>query len=99
MNKHTFYSNCVGWPSSDLESLDEMIEKEQEIDYKEMIEEVSLDQLHELFPFYVDCPLTIEKDWSVRFFRSTLHGKPCVFVRHSAIEYAFKRTEDINCNF
>jgi len=90
MNRYEFFNNCVSWDNSDVESLDEMIDQEEEISYEELTKHVTEEQLDEQFPFYRDCPLTLEKDWSVRYFKSTLHGKPCIFVRHSAIEYVFK---------
>jgi len=52
MNKFEYHNNCVEWPSSDIESLEDMIEKEEEITYDQLLEEVSLEQLHEVFPMY-----------------------------------------------
>ena len=89
MEKFRYYCNCVNWDSSDLEGLESIVDNSTEITYHEMLEEVSLEQLHDIFPFYEDCPLTMEKDWSVRYHRSEYNGKPCVYVLHSAIEYVF----------
>jgi hypothetical protein len=90
MNKRfTYYGNCVGWNPSDLESLENLIDKEEEVTFAELTENVSQEELDEVFPMYEDCPLTLEKDWHVRYFKSVLHGKPCYMVRHSAIEYVF----------
>jgi hypothetical protein len=88
--KYTYYGNCVTWDSSDLKSLGKLIDKEIEIEYSELTKNVSKEELDEVFPFYKEIPsLTLETDWSVRYFRSKLHGKVCYMVRHSAIEYVF----------
>ncbi len=90
MNKaFTYYGNCVNWDSSDLESLDYLVDNEEEVEYAELAANVSQEELDEIFPMYQDCPLTLESDWHVRYFKSTLHGKPCYMVRHSATEYVF----------
>jgi hypothetical protein len=31
----------------------------------------------------------LRDDWHVSYFRSTFRGKPCYYLRHSAIEYIF----------
>lgn len=31
--------------------------------------------------------LTLANDWHVRYYKSRYKGKPCYFIRHSAIEY------------
>lgn len=33
--------------------------------------------------------LTIGRDWAVAYYKSVYRGKPCYFVRHSAIEHIF----------
>lgn len=90
MSKFEYYNNCVSWDSSDAEGLEEVIDNAEEITYQEMIQEVSLEDLMEQFPFYEEMPITMEQDWSVKYFKSTLHGEPCVYVQHSATEYVFK---------
>ena len=86
-----YYNNCINWSNSELESLDNLIDNEKEISYQELIKFVSEEVLDETFPMYRDCPLTLEKDWSVRFFKSKLNGEECYMVRHSAIEYVFTK--------
>lgn len=88
----TYFNNCVSWNPSELESLEDLIDKEIEIEYAELTENVSQEELDSVFTMYEDCPLTLEKDWSVRYFKTELDGKLCYMVRHSAIEYVF-------CNF
>jgi hypothetical protein len=87
--KFTYYCNCVNWDNGDLESLEDLIDKEIEVEYAELEANVSKEQLDEVFPMYNNCPLTLEKDWHVRYFKTELHGKPAYMVRHSAIEYVF----------
>ena len=87
--RFTYYGNCVGWNPSDLKSLEKLIDKEKEVEYSELAANVSKEELDDVFPMYEGCPLTLEKDWHVRYFKSVLHGKPCYMVRHSAIEYVF----------
>jgi len=95
-SNYIYFNNCVNWDSSDLEGLEEVIDNEEEITYEEMLNEVSLDDLHEILPSYKDGlgGLTLKNDWHVRYAKSTLRGKPVVFVRHSATEYVFKRKRD-----
>lgn len=96
MSNYEYFNNCVNWERSDVDvGLEEVIDNAEEITYEEMINEVSLDDLHEVFPSYVEGlgGLTLKKDWSVRYFKSKLHGKPVVYVQHSAIEYVFKQKQ------
>jgi hypothetical protein len=86
---YRFYDNCVGWNPSDLESLEQMIDDGEEITYDELTEYVTEETLDKEFPMYRGCPLTLETDWHVHYFKSTLHGKHCVYVVHSCIEYVF----------
>jgi len=90
MNKaFTYYGNCVSWNPQHLKDLEKLIDKEVEIEYSELTANVSQEELDSVFPFYKDLPITLETDWSVRYFKSILFGKPCYMVRHSAIEYVF----------
>jgi len=94
MSKYEYFNNCVNWERSDVDvGLKEVIDNSEEITYEKMIKEVSLDDLHDIFPFYKEDlgGLTMKNDWNVRFFKSTLHGKPVVYVQHSTIEYVFKQ--------
>jgi hypothetical protein len=85
----TYFNNCVCWNPSELESLEDLIDNEIEIEYAELTENVSQAELDSVFTMYEDCPLTLEKDWHVRYFKSELNGELCYMVRHSAIEYVF----------
>ena len=77
MNKtFTYFNNCVSWNPS-------------EIEYAELTENVSQEELDSVFTMYKGCPLTLEKDWHVRYFKTKLNGELCYMVRHSAIEYVF----------
>lgn len=87
--KFVYYSNCVTWNPQHLEDLEKLIDEEVEIEYSELTANVSQKELDSIFPFYKDLPITLETDWSVKYFRSTLFGNTCYMVRHSAIEYVF----------
>jgi hypothetical protein len=84
-----YFNNCVNWNSSELESLENLIDDEIEIEYAELTENVSQEELDSVFTMYEGCPLTLEKDWHVRYFKTKLNGELCYMVRHSAIEYVF----------
>ena len=87
--KFKYFNNCVSWNPNELESLEKLIDDEIEIEYAELIENVSQCELDAVFPFYKDCSVTLETDWSVRYFKTKLNGKLCYMVRHSAIEHVF----------
>lgn len=87
--KFVYYSNCVMWNPKYAEDLEKLIDEEVEIDYEELTANVTQEELDSVFPMYEGSPLTLEKDWHVRYFKSELFGKVCYMVRHSAIEYVF----------
>lgn len=91
MRGYKFYSNCISWNTADLESLEDMIDNGEEIEYNELTEYVNEDVLDDVFTMYRDCPLSLEKDCNVRYFKSNVNGEHCVYVVHSAIEYVFKK--------
>ena len=78
--------NCVG---STAELISAMVEQAEEITYEELLQHVTQEELDSVFTMYEDCPLTLEKDWHVSYFKSIYDGEPCVYVCHSAIEYVF----------
>jgi hypothetical protein len=77
------------WNPKYAEDLEKLIDEEVEIDYEELTANVTQEELDSVFPMYKDLPFTLETDWSVKYFRSTLFGHTCYMVRHSAIEYVF----------
>jgi hypothetical protein len=91
-DSYSFYNNCVGWDSSDMDGLTEVIDNAQEVTLKTFLQYVTMEKILELFPFYAKTKaqgLTLANDWAVRFFRSTYRGKKCYYIQHSAIEYVF----------
>ena len=83
-----YLTNCI---DSNVELLEPMIDNAQEIEYSELLENVSQEVLDGVFPMYVGIEdlLTLESDYAVSFYKSEYNGKDCVYVQHSSIEYIF----------
>lgn len=86
---------CV---DSNGESINNMKEESEDVDFEtfvaecESVAEWSESKGYEgLWEADTD-GLSLEKDWSVGFFRSTFEGAPCLFIAWSGIEYIW--TED-----
>jgi len=82
----TYFINCI---SSTSELIDEMVEQATEISYSELLNHVEQSELDELFPIYQECPLTLEKDYTVSYYKSVYDNIECVYVEHSRVEYIF----------
>jgi len=85
MEKLNYQYNCVN-PNS-LKELEYILENAEEIEWLEFKKNVNLDQVsHYNNP---DLP-SIDKDWSVVFYKSQLpNGKIVYFYDHSHIEYVY----------
>lgn len=83
-----YLTNCT---ESTAELIDEMTEQGIEISYEELLQNVSQQELNEVFPAYVGIEdiLTLESDYAVSYYKSIYFGEPCVYVEHSLIEYIF----------
>ena len=83
----TYLTCCI---HSTYELITALIESEVEISYKtfrkyaEGLDEWAKDMNYESRS---DRGLTLKNDWCVGYFKGVFDGKPCVFLRHSAIEY------------
>ena len=83
-----YLTNCT---ASTAELINNMVDNSQEIEYSELLKEVSQEHLNQVFPIYVGIEdlLTLESDYTVSFYKSKYDGKECVYVEHSRIEYIF----------
>jgi len=81
----TFQTTCV---DSTAEIINQVVGTEQEIAFSTFLSHINLIKaaLNEFFGYTL---MSIDKDWAVHYFKSFYLGKPCVFVRWSAIEYIF----------
>jgi len=89
MKKYT--ANCV---HSSADSIDDMCDCAEEIEYAEFIKQIDVEELKTLFPHYNWSDdkaedLTLEDDWAVSFWESEFVKAPCVYIDHSGIEYIF----------
>lgn len=65
-----------------------MVNNAREITYNTFKKYVNIKELESMLG-YEGSPLRIKDDYAVTFYRSKYEGKPCVYVRWSAIEYVF----------
>ncbi len=82
----TYLTNCV---ASSAELIENMVNQATEISYEQLLQEVDVHHLYDIFPWYEAIPLTLETDYSVSFYSSQYDGQECVYVEHSRIEYIF----------
>lgn len=86
-----YTANCV---YSSAESIHRMCDDATEIEYKQFIQQIDINQLKVLFPNYNWADdktedLKLADDWAVSFWQSEFMGTPCLYVEHSRIEYIF----------
>jgi hypothetical protein len=81
----TFQTTCI---DSTAEIINQVVETEQEITFSTFLSFIDLSK-SALNEFLGYTWMSIDKDWAVHYFKSFYLGKPCVFVRWSAIEYIF----------
>lgn len=77
---------------STADAIRDMIDHERQISYKTALKRIGRNELAKVFPDYDwqrSGGLTMKRDWHVGYYRSRYLGRPCYFVRHSAIEYIF----------
>lgn len=92
-----FYNNCVGWDPSDVHNeggLIDMIDSAEDIERKEFLGLVNREELRQAeaslgYASHHKRGLTMAADGHVSYHTSELHGKPCAFFKHSAIEHVF----------
>lgn len=83
---YKFIGSCVGLDGPDI---NKMMEEEKEITLKTMKRHCDLSSFEHVLHYGRDFPLA--KDWHISYHKSTYGGKPCYFLRHSAIEYVWVR--------
>jgi hypothetical protein len=73
-----------------------MTDNARQIEYRTAMRAIGRDVLAEVFPDYDwnkrPHYLTMKRDWHVGYYKSTFRGQPCIYVKHSAIEYIFQGT-------
>jgi hypothetical protein len=78
---------------STADAIRDMIDQERQVTYQTALRHIGRDELARVFHHYdwgrKPRSLTMRRDWHVGYFRSVYLGRPCYFVRHSAIEYIF----------
>lgn len=83
--KYEFVTDCV---HSTYEKITALVERARPITYETFRKYVDTKALSDQFG-YTGSPLTLKKDYAVRFYQSIYEGKRCVYMQHSAIEYIF----------
>lgn len=88
-NKFTYFTNCI---ASNAEFINQLIDKEKEITLATLKKNCDINQdVLDMLGYTQDCRLKIDKDWHVRYFKGKADGERYYFIRHSAIEYVFKK--------
>lgn len=78
--------------NSTADAIRDLIEHERAITYRTALKRIGRTNLARVFPDYDwrgQGGLTMKRDWHVGYYKSRYLGRPCYFVRHSAIEYIF----------
>ena len=93
-----YFNNCVSWPKNKVNALLEMVDNAIEISRKTFIKHVSYDDLMELgrglgYSDHHKQGLTMAQDWYISYHRGKLEGQRVYFLKHSCIEYVFKKGE------
>ena len=86
-----YLTNCVNVPRRDVEALHDMIDRAREVTWRTLTRHVPVAEIRDHFPGYEynGRGLHIKDDWAVSFNKSKYKGKPCYYIRWSAIEYIF----------
>ena len=93
--KATFLTNCVCCPGpAPGEAIGAMVDQATEIRRRTFRQHVDLDSLREVeeslgYERFPSRGMTMAGDWHVSYHKSVFRGVPCVYFRHSAIEYIF----------
>ena len=94
---------CVDWngrPRKEIDALIDMQDNGIQITYRTFCKHVPISEVLEIgiYPFteYYWKPgktreLRLKDDWSVGFYRSKYRGKRVYYMKHSAIEYIFRK--------
>jgi hypothetical protein len=86
-----YHINCISARARDIE---EMVDNSREVSYNTFMRHVDINEIKEIFPIYgwgknKDSVLKLRNDYAVSYYRSKYRGQPCLYIKHSAIEYVF----------
>jgi hypothetical protein len=92
VKKYVYETCCTNIPTGQIPALNEMILDAHEVTYKTMLKHVrGLLDWAEQRGYSPASDLHLKDDWAVGYYKSTFAGRPCYFVRWSAIEYIWTR--------
>lgn len=83
-SKYTYLTCCV---NAEGEKINDMVDKAQEVTLRTMKKRCDITELEEHLGYGKH--FRLNKDWHVRYYKSTYDGKKCYFMDHSCIEYIF----------
>ena len=88
--KYHYATNCV---CSTAGNISRMIDTAHEISYATFRKYVNWQEVSEIFGYALHPKkgLMLKNDWAASFYKGKYCGVPCVYMRHSAIEYVFLR--------
>lgn len=97
MDRLPYYSNCVSWPSDDVDAeggLSDLIDGSIGTTRETFLKHVNRDDIQDMLTRmgYASHPrdgVTLKRDWAVSYGRGKLHGRTAYFMTHSLIEYVF----------
>jgi len=93
MKKYHYETSCVECTNR-VEALNKMIEEAVEVEYSAMLrncENLTIWAQRQGYSRNIHQGLTLKDDWHVSFHKSTFEGKPCYYLRWSAIEFIWVR--------
>lgn len=86
-----YIGNCTD--RSTAPHLENMMDQAKQITYRTFVKAVGLDSVRQIFGDYSwgyqRGDIRMKNDPYVTYYRSVFNGRPCYYVRHSAIEYIF----------
>lgn len=93
MKRYVYETCCIDIPPERIPDLNEMILNAKEVGYETMLKRCRgfLDWGKQHGYTVRGQGLHLKNDWCVGYYRSTFDGKPCYFVRWSAIEFIWVR--------
>jgi hypothetical protein len=89
MSGLSYVTCCI---NSTAGAIQDMIDLERQVTYRTALKRIGRAELARTFPDYDwhrRGGLTMKRDWHVGYYRSRYLGRPCYFVRWSAIEFIF----------
>lgn len=90
--------SCVTLGHARCNALMDMVDNERDITRQTFGRYVSLREVAEMFGYahHPSQGLTLAGDWHVSYHRSKFAGVPCVYVKHSGIEYVYVEPDRAN---